>query len=54
MYTQIRESELIDSLQYKYSDLPYYLLTKSDAGVEDIILYGSADIYRFEFSFTRF
>ncbi len=28
MYTQIRESELIDSLQYKYSDLPYYLLKK--------------------------
>jgi len=28
MYAQIKESELIDSLQYKYSDLPYYLLKK--------------------------
>ena len=28
MYTQIEQSELIDSLQYKYSDLPYYIIKK--------------------------
>lgn len=28
MYRQIKDSELIDSLQYKYSDLPYYILKK--------------------------
>ena len=28
MYRQIKESELIDSLEYKYSDLSYYILKK--------------------------
>ena len=28
MYAQIKESELIDTLQYAYSDLPYYILKK--------------------------
>ena len=28
MYPQIKESELIDTLQYAYSDLPYYILKK--------------------------
>ena len=28
LYQQIQTSELIDSLEYKYSDLPYYLLKK--------------------------
>jgi CubicO group peptidase (beta-lactamase class C family) len=28
LYTQIKESKLTDSLQYKYSDLPYYILKK--------------------------
>ena len=28
LYLQIKESKLIDSLQYKYSDLPYYILKK--------------------------
>jgi len=28
MYQQIKESKLIDSLEYKYSDLPYYIFKK--------------------------
>ena len=28
IYQQIKESKLIDSLEYKYSDLPYYILKK--------------------------
>ncbi|MEK9566968.1 MAG: serine hydrolase, partial [Flavobacteriaceae bacterium] len=28
LYQQIKDSELIDTLAYKYSDLPYYLLKK--------------------------
>ncbi len=28
LYQQIKNSELIDSLEYKYSDLPYYILKK--------------------------
>jgi len=28
LYSQIKESELLDTLDYKYSDLPYYILKK--------------------------